>query len=733
MLLPPNILAVVSPLAMGFGMPGLAIAGVLLATIPVIIHILNRRRYKVHRWAAMEYLLEALRRNRRRLKFEHWLLMTLRCGAVLLAGLALARPMGCSQSAVGRVLGQSSRLNVIVIDNAASMAWQSSRADSRTNFERAKKLSAEILAGLANSHDAVCIIAAAEGDSSAASRTPTYDLEAAGRALEQVAQRYTRTDLAGALQQALTVAGENPTLPNRRLYILTDSTRHAWEPSAAAEVMRKLGPELAKLYEIVHVDVGEKQMVNASVQSLRVLGNVATTHMPMDMAAKAVASGGSSEETLTWRSGNRVLGTSAKLHLEADSPEQTLPQVAFGTEGPTAVTARLEPGDRLPEDDELSVALQVRRRLSVMVAEGDRGRSALESAGAFVQLALAPGGEGGSGEAGAAKVDVVGESELAGRVLGGDDAVILAAVPRPSETQASELKRYVEEGGTLVIFMGEGVSLEAYNRTLLPAGLLPGKLGTVAALAEGQAPFQFDFKPDAPLHPLLRVFRGEGKSGLGTARVFTYVKVAVDAKSQAERVLDMVGGDPGITVQAVGRGKVVFFATSADTRWTTLPAKPAFVALLNEILLGSVDPENAWMNLDAGQRLEIPQRVAGRQSPRLSDPSGHELALEPGDGGKGKGAFVSEPLQRPGLYRLQVDGRTYPIAVRFPAEESDLTRIGPAEIRRALGEVEMELAEDRLPASVTSGKDQNDFGWPLMVAVLALLGMEAFLAMWFRR
>jgi hypothetical protein len=92
------------PLAFAFGAPGLAIAGVLLGAIPIIIHFLNRRRYRTHRWAAMQYLLEAMRRNRRRLQFENLLLLTLRCCAILLAAIALARPLGCSQSAAGRSL-----------------------------------------------------------------------------------------------------------------------------------------------------------------------------------------------------------------------------------------------------------------------------------------------------------------------------------------------------------------------------------------------------------------------------------------------------------------------------------------------------------------------------------------------------------------------------------------------------------------------------------------------------
>src|SRR4051812_26868011 len=101
-------------LAFGFVTPAFFLAGLALAGIPIVIHILNRRRYKVEPWAAMEFLLRAMKKNRRRLKFEQWILLATRC-LVLLAATALARPLGCRESAIA-ALGQRSGLHVIVID-----------------------------------------------------------------------------------------------------------------------------------------------------------------------------------------------------------------------------------------------------------------------------------------------------------------------------------------------------------------------------------------------------------------------------------------------------------------------------------------------------------------------------------------------------------------------------------------------------------------------------------------
>jgi hypothetical protein len=77
-------------LAVGFVTWGFVAAGALAMAIPIIIHILNRRRFKTVTWAAMEFLLRAMRKNRRRLRFEQWVLLATRCALVLLLGMALA-------------------------------------------------------------------------------------------------------------------------------------------------------------------------------------------------------------------------------------------------------------------------------------------------------------------------------------------------------------------------------------------------------------------------------------------------------------------------------------------------------------------------------------------------------------------------------------------------------------------------------------------------------------------
>src|SRR5439155_18375365 len=123
-----------------------AAAGAICACAPVIIHLLNQRRYRVVKWAAMDFLRQALQQNRRILQLRDILLLVLRTAAILLFGLALARPYFAARF---EAFDERQPLHaVILIDNSLSMAYESldgSLLDKAK--ERARQLIEKLPAG----------------------------------------------------------------------------------------------------------------------------------------------------------------------------------------------------------------------------------------------------------------------------------------------------------------------------------------------------------------------------------------------------------------------------------------------------------------------------------------------------------------------------------------------------------------------------------------------------------
>src|SRR5215204_824929 len=130
-----------------FANPFTMIAGVLLISSPIIIHLINRMRYKRVRWAAMEFLLKSQKRSRRKLIIEQMILLALRILMVLLVGLLLARFLGCEDAgAQGR-----STLHVILIDDTLSTSDQIRGEDGQVRdvLSEAKRLATDQIAAAA--------------------------------------------------------------------------------------------------------------------------------------------------------------------------------------------------------------------------------------------------------------------------------------------------------------------------------------------------------------------------------------------------------------------------------------------------------------------------------------------------------------------------------------------------------------------------------------------------------
>lgn len=92
--------------------------GLLAVSIPVIVHLLNRKRHRTIQWAAMEFLLKATRESRGKKKLKYIIILTSRALAIAALIFAISRPL------VGGFLGwggSSIDTVILILDRSASM------------------------------------------------------------------------------------------------------------------------------------------------------------------------------------------------------------------------------------------------------------------------------------------------------------------------------------------------------------------------------------------------------------------------------------------------------------------------------------------------------------------------------------------------------------------------------------------------------------------------------------
>ena len=751
------------PLAVGFVTWGFFWAGLAAVAIPVVIHILNRRRFKTVTWAAMEFLLRAMRKNRRRLRFEQWMLLATRCLVVVLLGMALARPLGC-ESASMALAGGRSGVSVFVIDNSYSMGYEVNRPGGRTHLEGAKRLAKELV-DRASRDSGVAVILASSPARAVIAR-PSHNPQDVKDAIDRIEQSFAATDLPGALQLALQIAQESHRQPDRSLYLFTDATTSAWRSPEQVEALARLGPEVGRMFRVAHhsLSAGEPQ-ANGAVLAARPQDNLVTSKFPADLAAVPKGYGSVPDATVSWRLNDAQLAADGPLRLTPDTEQLTRAGVRFPAGGPQVVSVSLGGADRLRVDDTRYRVIDVASELKVLIVEGQRGIRPEEGSGFFLREALSPPRD--AAPAGTAKTNsyVAAESinylELGNKILDGYSAVLMAGVGQVPATQADQLQRYVQQGGTVFWFMGEQVNAANYNDVLLPRKLIPGPLVKLSRVGTNEKGYQFDFNPKS-VHPYLRAFANVENSGLETVEVLTYWQVDLPGDGSVNPILSylptttMSSGatqpssgataaptaspsvpnprDPAFTVHALGEGKVLFCSTSAGQEWTTFPSTLAYVSAMHELLSSSIRTGDWWLNLEVGRPLTIPPAVRLPAPPTLTDPAGRPVEVRATTAADTGGATVyrTDPLRRPGVYTLTLGTRSVPVAVNVPAAaEADVRTLPGEAIREAIGGIDVALLGPDLPADAALSDTGNDLSWTFMLLVLALLGVECVMAMHF--
>lgn len=739
-------------LAVGFITPWFFAAGLLLASIPIIIHILNRRRFKVVNWAAMDYLMRAMKKNRRRLKFEQLLLLATRCLVLALLGLALARPLGCSDNSLANLAGRRSGLHVFVIDNGYSMNYEADRANAKTDLDQAKVIAKTLIGRLSSGGESVAVVTTARqpaenGESPKVEIQPTYDLDAARAAVDRIEPSFAGTDLVGALQKAKQLALGETKSPNRSLYILTNSTKSAWE-SSAADSLKQTGKELADVFKvgITHFDLGKPSQWNQAILDVRPTDHLVTKTFSNNFVADAIGYGQGPTPQLTWRLDDELLPPGATaVPVDLNVKHVAQPNAQFKTGGPHVLSVSLDSANRLKADDNRWHVVDVVSQLKMLIVEGERNPGALGGSGVFLQMALAPptSSDGSAPAANNSYVapEVISDLELGNKVLSDYNVIALCAVGNLQDSTAAALEKFVRQGGTLMLFMGDPVTAENYNATLYKHGLLPGPLVKLMKPDANGNGYHFDFNPKSPnLPPMLQDFHDVDNSGLNTAEIYQYWQMDLAPDARVDRILDYLPadgskskGDPAITVSSLGDGRVVFYSTTANANneWTLFPAKPAYVSLMNAMLLNTANSGERWLNLTVGQSLEIPASYKLTAAPVLKDAAGKEVLIQQVQNSDGQSIYRSQAVTKPGVYWLWTGAGSIPVAVNVPADEADVRYVDGAAIRRALGDIDLKLEGDQPPVETASAQQGKDLGWSVMLIVLGLVGAEAFMAMRF--
>src|SRR3954468_10237840 len=97
----------------------LILAAMPLVALPLIIHLINQRRYQTVRWGAMMFLLAANRMSRGYARIRQWLIMAVRVLGIAGLIFAISRPLAGGW--LGMTAGGRADTTILLIDRSPSM------------------------------------------------------------------------------------------------------------------------------------------------------------------------------------------------------------------------------------------------------------------------------------------------------------------------------------------------------------------------------------------------------------------------------------------------------------------------------------------------------------------------------------------------------------------------------------------------------------------------------------
>lgn len=597
---------------MSFSSPILAIVGLACIAVPILIHIILRRRRRPVRWGAMRFVMEAYRRQRRRLLLEQWLLLLLRCLAVALIALGVAGAT-CSRDEPG---ARGPTTLFVLIDDGPLASLR--EADGRTVLERHAQRADEAARSLDGYRGDRAGLIALGASALPVVMPPSTEPEAVAREARGLRHAGGAMDLRGALDLIAREAADDADAGPLRVLILSD-----WRTGSA-----RLDEPLPRL-----ADLGRPVEIVTTAPATDAARNLALTDLRP--GRRIAIGGGVGPDGLAG-----VTVVARRSGTPADRAEEagvTLSLVGPGSEVSLGrATVRFEPGEAEGRAVLASSPVaDIRGDASILATLDDAGATVDASRTAVVRFRR-------SIRVGVAAPLVVGASRVG--VAGFTPADWALAALRPEIEEGARLEIELVEPGAI-----DPTRLEAFDALVVPdASLIPPEAwrrmravtdrGGVVFIAPGPDPQEAQLwtehasealalplrlsrqsielpstgrvLPQTPAGGVLGLLRPEIEALAQPVEVLRVLGVEPSGSPEAEaptEVLTLRTGEPLLLSVALDRGGTVVVLTSAiDPRWTTLPVKPLMVALMQETVRQGVGAGDEVIEAIAGERPVLP-------------------------------------------------------------------------------------------------------------------------------
>lgn len=714
------------------------VAGVALAAIPVIIHMVMRQKPKHVIFPALRLLKARQKQTTRRLRIRQWALLASRMGVICLMALCLARPT-CNTTAP---LGESNvpAAIALVIDTSLSMQWTDAR--NRDRLTEAKELALKVVKQTPITSQIFLI------DSAEPIETPAMSPATAESRIKSMTLKPNNRPLNASIEAGYRSV-QKADRPRREVYVLTDLTTNSLELDKPIQraVIADIEKQENTAVQIYVLRLNAPEQTNVGLRNVSFDSTAAVAGETLDIRLEITNQGPSTTRILElWLDGRKR--EQKAVELSANSDQEIFlrtPPLDQGRNGLHQGEIRIRDEDPMLFDNTAYFTVNVKPPVRVLVVTD------LEQDALFLTEALDPVRGENAGALGLSRpfrVEVLRIGQLAERLRATSDrpqVVIINNVATITEPLWTQLNLSVRSGLGLGVALGDRSKTDAYSsptaRQILPGDpveLIVGKPSEAWSL----------IKPDQN-HPIFAQYAEELRTELGTVPVFRYEKLA-KSESGARQLLEVSDGGYALLERVFDNsvaGRVLQWSipmarrpsSSDQAAWTDFPRSWSFVQVINRMaayLANSTDDTNmSEAGRDMSLAIDSSQGINSALVKGPNDRPGERRAIEPGEN-----RLIISNLDTLGHWGVGFSGpNNLSVATGFSVNpspgESQIRVLNTEQLDQVFGKGTYALAQDTdsLEKAVGLARVGVEFFPWLMMLLLVLLTLENYLANKFYR
>ena len=728
-----------------------------LASLPILIHLINLLRHRRVKWAAMSFLMASQKRNRNWVRMKQLLLLLCRVLVIAAIVFMLAGPL--LEDQWSKLFGAKKAHHVVLLDDSGSMA---ERWESTTAFTRAKQVvrrlaERAIVGDAGHRFSLVRFTDAQHGRPPVVSGETVTDeflmqLEGELNNIEALPLTVGPIEAIQAIGRSITTE-EDETLV---VYVVSDFRRPQWQGATAIrEALVELQDSVANVQLVQCVD---REQTNLAITALEPVPGVRATGVELSMEIEVANYGSETVRDVRVRiesrtydetsSSNGMVGMNDSADvLPVVTIDEIAPQgkarkrfpVVFPRAGDQGVTAQL-PADALPADSERFSVIEVASDVRVLIVDGGVG----SDDGDYLKLAMQPSARVRTGR----RVQIERPEYLRDHSLDPFHTVYLLNIDRLEEPQIGSLETFVRGGGGVVFFASDATRTEFVNQALYRngEGMFPLPLVSPTALYVERA----ERVPDIVIEPTHPIFKRMAADEM-SIKVFNLVMVdryyagPKDWKpadvAETKVIARLRNGEPLVVERKYGKGRFLAVLTTSAPEWNNWARNPTFIPVMldTQFYSGAARLRDASRQL--GEPLTVDLSVEDYQ-PSVEFVQLHRKPVKPlerkasiDEGDVAKMTAVLDETDSPGVYEArltrangEIERRRF--ALNVPRGESDLARVSRSDLDALLKGVPFDYydADELIQSPVQQAGFKLGEYWLFFVMLILLLVGEQLLA-----